>query len=53
MEKRDVDTPKIPKTGFKLLGYEGGRLPIFNVNGGGKNLEVADMCEIPRLQEVI
>ena len=52
-EERDIDTSEVPKRGSKLvLGYEGGRLPIRNVDGGGNELEVADMCDLPSLHEV-
>ena len=52
-EERDIDTSEVPKRRSKiLLGYEGGRLPIRNVDGGGNELEVADMCDLPSLHEV-
>ena len=30
---------KIPKRGYKLPVYEGGRLPIHNSDGGGNDLD--------------
>ena len=53
-EERDTDQSEVPKRGSKLLpplGYEGGRLPIRNVDGGGNKLEVADMCNLPSLHK--
>ena len=43
LEEREVNMYEITKRGSKLPGYEDGRLPICNVNGGGNALEVAYM----------
>ena len=44
---------KIPKRGSKVTGYEGGRLPIHNIYGGSKSMEVSDICNLPTLHEVV
>ena len=50
MEEIDVNTSEIPKKDSKLPGYEGDRVPICNIDGGGNALEVANMCDLPTLQ---
>ena len=53
LEYRDVNMSKIPKRGSKVTGYEGGRLPIHNIYGGSKSMEVSDICNLPTLDEVV
>ena len=44
---------KILKIGYKLPEYKGGKVPIYNINGIEKTMEVSDICNIPRLYKVI
>ena len=53
MGDRDGDTLDIPKISSKLLEYEGGRLPIRNVDDRGCDLEVDYMCDPSSLHKVI
>ena len=43
---------KTPKKGSKVLVYEGGILPICNVDGVRNSMEVSDICDLPSLREV-
>ena len=43
---------EIPKRGFKVPGYEGGRLLICNIDGGRNAMEVLDKCDILILHKV-
>ena len=53
MEEIDVNMPEIPKRGSKITRYEGGRLPIRNIDGDRHAMVVSDRFNLPSLHEVI
>ena len=42
----------IPKRGPKVLGYKGGRLPINNIDVERNSMQVSDICNLARRNEV-
>ena len=52
LEKIYANVSKILKRGYKVRGYKGVRLPICNINSGSNDVEVSDICDLPRLFEV-
>ena len=52
MEDRDVDMSEIPKRGYKVTGYKGGRIPICNIDSSGNAMEISYICDLPSLKEV-
>ena len=52
LEDRYVSISEIPNIGSKVPGYEGGRLPMRNINGGRNAMKVSYICDLSRLQKV-
>ena len=52
LEDRSANMSKIPKRGYKVLIYKGGRFTILHVDGGRSAIKKSYICDLPILNDL-